>query len=65
MRTAFRAKAEALGYEVLDLDGRFVERHARTGERFEYLRDGHWNPAGHEVAFEAVLSSRLLQGQLR
>ena len=60
MRRAFQAKAETLGYEVIDLDPLFFARHERTGERFEYPRDGHWNPSGHEVAFEAVMSSRLL-----
>jgi hypothetical protein len=61
MRRAFRAKAEALGYEVIDLDPMFFARHRRTRERFEQERDGHWNPAGHEVAFEAVMASRLMK----
>jgi hypothetical protein len=61
MRRAFLAKGEALGYEVIDLDPAFFARHGRTGERFEYPTDGHWNPAGHEVAFEAVMESRLLK----
>jgi hypothetical protein len=64
MRKAFRAKGEALGYEVIDLDPPFLERHARTGEAFGYPGDGHWNPAGHEVAAEAVLASRLLRSLL-
>jgi hypothetical protein len=61
MRRAFRAKAEALGYEVIDLDPAFFTRHARAGEKFEYPHDGHWNPTGHEVAFEAVMGSRLIK----
>jgi hypothetical protein len=61
MRQAFRAKGEAFGYEIIDLDPAFFARHGRTGERFEYPNDGHWNPAGHEVAFEAVMGSRLLK----
>ena len=36
MRRAFLAKAAALGYEVIDLDTRFIPRHARTGESFEF-----------------------------
>jgi hypothetical protein len=36
-------------------------RHGKTGERFEYPTDGHWNPAGHGIAFEAIMGSRLLK----
>jgi hypothetical protein len=60
MRRAFIEKASAKGYEVLDLDTRFIPRHARTGESFEFYDDNHWNGAGHEVAFEAVMASKLL-----
>ena len=60
MRRAFIEKAAAKGYEVIDLDTRFIPRHARTGESFEFREDNHWNAAGHEVAFEAVMASKLL-----
>jgi lysophospholipase L1-like esterase len=60
MRRAFSEKAAAQGYEVIDLDARFIPRHARTGESFEFYDDNHWNAAGHEVAFEAVMQSRWL-----
>lgn len=60
MRRAFMEKATALGYEAIDLDTRFIERHARTAESFEFYDDNHWNAAGHEVAFEAVMASKLL-----
>src|SRR5437764_8947358 len=60
MRRAFIEKAAALGYEVIDLDTRFIPRHARTGESFEFYDDNHWNAAGHEVAAQAVLESKLL-----
>ena len=60
MRRAFMEKAAAHGYEVIDLDTRFIPRHARTGESFEFTDDNHWNAAGHEVAAQAVLESRLL-----
>ena len=60
MRQFFRTRAETLGYEVIDLDRYFFSRHKRSGERFEYPRDGHWSPIGHEVAFEAIMSSKLL-----
>ena len=60
MRRAFIEKAAALGYEVIDLDTRFIPRHARTGESFEFSADNHWNGAGHDVTAEAVLESKLL-----
>src|SRR5437764_206495 len=60
MRRAFVEKALAKGYEAIDLDTRFIPRHARTGESFEFYDDNHWNAAGHEVAFEAVMASKLL-----
>ncbi len=60
MRRAFIEKAAAKGYEVIDLDTDFIARHARTGESFEFADDNHWNAAGHGVAFEAVMASKLL-----
>ena len=60
MRRAFMEKAAPLGYEVIDLDTRFIPRHARTGESFEFYEDNHWNAAGHEVAAQAVMESKLL-----
>jgi len=60
MRRAFMEKAAALGYEVIDLDTRFIPRQARTGESFEFTDDNHWNAAGHGIAAQAVLESKLL-----
>jgi hypothetical protein len=64
MREAFMHKAQALGYEVIDLDPWFLAHYTAHGERFEHPRDGHWNSLGHGVAAEAVMSSKLL-GRLR
>ena len=60
MRRVFREKAEALGYEVLDLDPLFFARFSATGERFEFPADNHWNSNGHAIVALAVRSSRLL-----
>lgn len=60
MRRALMEKAAAKGYDVIDLDTRFIPRHARTGESFEFYDDNHWNAAGHEVAAQAVMESKLL-----
>jgi len=59
MRRAFLAQATALGYEAIDLDPLFFRQPAQA---YNYPRDGHWNPAGHEVAAEAVLQSKMLAG---
>jgi len=60
MRRAFMEKAAAKGYEVIDLDTRFIPRSTQTSAHFEFDEDYHWNAAGHAVAFEAVMASRLL-----
>jgi hypothetical protein len=65
MRRAFHRKAEVLGYEVLDLDPLFFARYRERKETFEYPNDAHWNPIGHAVAAEAVLSSKLIKEVLR
>jgi hypothetical protein len=65
MRRRFRDKAQALGYESIDLDEAFRARHRRTGERFEAADDGHWNSNGHAVAAEAVGASRLVGALLK
>jgi hypothetical protein len=60
MRKALLAKAAAQGYEAIDLDPLFFARRT-AGLRFDYPEDLHWNGAGHAVAAEAVLSSRLMR----
>lgn len=61
MRRLFIDRATALGYATIDMDGPFFARHRQTGERFEWPRDGHWNPLGHELAAKAVLESGFLR----
>ncbi|SRR6266540_1138687 len=62
MRQALRVKAQARGYEVIDLDPFFFAHHRQHGQTFEFPRDGHWNETGHAVAAQAILSSRMLKG---
>src|SRR5499426_2263567 len=59
MRAHFMAEASRRGYEVVDLQPRFVERSRDGKTRYEYLTDGHWNPAGHAVVAEALGASQL------
>jgi hypothetical protein len=61
MRQALLEKAASLGYDAIDLDPVFFERHRRTGERFEFPRDDHWSATGHGVVFEAVMASRFIK----
>jgi hypothetical protein len=61
IRTAFLAKAAALGYGALDLDRLFFARYRQTNDSFEVLDDGHWNTIGHQVAADAVLTSGFLE----
>jgi len=60
MRATFLQKAHSLGYDAIDLDPLFFERHRRTGERFEFPRDGHWSSVGHGLAFKAVAESAFM-----
>jgi hypothetical protein len=60
MRRVFLEKAVSLGYDAIDLDPIFFERHRRTGEHFEFARDGHWSTTGHDAAFDAVVGSRFM-----
>ncbi|MGQ0677902.1 MAG: hypothetical protein ACT4N4_17710 [Rhodospirillales bacterium] len=61
MRREFAARAQANGYEVIDIDPMFQEHYRRNRQRFEFPRDGHWNAVAHGVAAEAALDSRLLK----
>lgn len=60
MRHAFRGRAEARGYEVIDVDPLFFADFRQHARRFEDLRDRHWNATAHGIVAEAVLRSKLL-----
>jgi hypothetical protein len=49
------------GYEVVDMQPRFIQRHARDGARFEFPTDGHWNGSGHQEAARAVATSQVFR----
>jgi hypothetical protein len=61
VRQAFREFAASRGYDVVDLDPLFFARYQRSRERFERAYDHHWTGVGHEIAAEAVMSSRLFR----
>ena len=58
MRSYFMREAAQRGYEVIDLQPWLVAR-SRDGVRLEFPTDAHWNAIAHEVAAEALASSRL------
>jgi hypothetical protein len=60
MRHYFLEQARTNGYEVIDMQPRFILRHHQDGSRFEYAMDAHWNAVGHQEAADAIASSRVL-----
>jgi hypothetical protein len=68
LRQRFRGAAQASGYETVDLEPLFWARYRQEATTFEIPGDPHWNGAGHAVAAEGVMASRLiadLPAQLR
>jgi len=61
MRRYLLATAASRGFEVVDMQPRFIERHQRDGSRFEFPTNGHWNAIGHEEAADAVAKSPVFQ----
>lgn len=59
MRTYFMNEAAKKGYKVIDLEKTFKRDFIANGLRFEFPKDGHWNPYGHEIAFEAIRANHL------
>ncbi len=61
MRRYFLERANEAGYEVIDMQTVFMAHFARFGQRFEYTHDDHWNPLGHQLFFEAMNGSAVMQ----
>lgn len=61
MRKDFMNKARSLGYHVVDMQPVFMEEHTRSGTRFEFEKDSHWNGAGHEMMYKAIIDSGFLK----
>ncbi|HUI34901.1 MAG TPA: hypothetical protein VLX67_05215 [Stellaceae bacterium] len=60
LRQAFAAAAAAKGYETVDLEPLFLARYRDQPGPVEIPGDVHWNGAGHAVAAEGVMASRLM-----
>lgn len=61
MRRYFMERATAGGFEVVDMEPRFMREYALDSSRFEFTADHHWNGHGHEEAAKAVASSKAFQ----
>ncbi len=59
MRNYFMSSAQEQDYEIIDMQPLFMEHHKKTGERFEYPTDGHWNEIAHGLAARYVRSSNV------
>lgn len=44
----------ASGCTLVDMEGPFRTEYSRTGERFEFPGDGHWNEKGHRLVAEEL-----------
>jgi hypothetical protein len=58
MRRYVIDRARQRGYEVVDMQSRFLHRYALDGQHFESSSDHHWNGLGHEEAAKAVAASK-------
>jgi hypothetical protein len=57
MRRYFTEQAASRGYEVIDMQPVFIEKHASDGSRFEFEIDAHWNELGHVLAAAEIQKS--------
>ena len=61
MRRYVMEQARLRGFEVLDLQPRFVDHVSKHRRPMEFPTDNHWNALGHEVAEEAIAHSSLYE----
>jgi len=61
MRRYLIGEAARGGFELIDMQPRFIERYRRDSLRFEYPIDVHWSGVGHEAAAEAVATSHVFR----
>lgn len=57
MRKYFIRVAVNKGYELIDMQPVFIEKHESEGMQFEFPSDGHWNEAGHNLVAEKINAS--------
>ncbi|MDR3163164.1 MAG: hypothetical protein LBT81_04825 [Helicobacteraceae bacterium] len=54
----FLENAELNGFNAIDMQKYFTNDYAINKQRFEFPDDGHWNSAGHRVAYEAIMNEK-------
>lgn len=62
MRTYIITQARAQGFQVVDLRPAMIAQFDRTGERFEFADDNHWNATGHQLLANQLLQSPPIAG---
>ena len=62
MRRYLIRAAEAKGFEVIDMQQKFIAHFRQHGQRFEFPTDGHWNEVGHAVFAQAMQDSPAYKG---
>jgi hypothetical protein len=61
MRKYFMEKAEEHGYGVIDMHEVFQKEYLKTGEKFEFSIDFHWNQLGHYLVAKEVGNSKAFE----
>ena len=62
MRRYLIRAAEAKGFEVIDMQQKFIAHFRQHGQRFDFPTDGHWNEVGHAVFAQAMQDSPAYKG---
>jgi hypothetical protein len=57
MRRYLMEQARTAGFEVIDMQPAFMQRHALDASRFEFSTDEHWNGTAHAVGAAAAAAS--------
>jgi len=65
MRRYFQAEATRRGYEVVDMQPRFIAQHRLDGSRVEYPTNSHWNELGNRLVAEEIEGSGLFRRTFR
>lgn len=64
LKTYFKNQAHSQGYNVLDMQPIFQTHFEKTGEKFEFPTDGHWNELGHRIVAEAITKTKIFNRSL-
>ena len=54
MRNYFIYEARSKGYEVIDMQEKFLENYKKKGKKFEFKSDSHWSSIGHAVVAKSI-----------